>query len=190
MSNTASTNDAPQSVVITRAPLWLAVAVTVVLSLPFGLWLGKYNFTLWCSFIAWAEYFALGAKPRLIPTILVSFGYAAVMTGVSLAIIPLFAFLPSWVTPGDIATAASLFIIVGFMVYSMKWSHHFLNGSLPFFNGISMALGIYFTSSYPQLGPAALLPITAAVWAIAMAAFGILLGIITVILQFPSRQPA
>ncbi len=50
----------PGIVVVNRIPLWLAVAVTVVLSLPFGLWLGRFNFTLWCSFVVWAEYLALG----------------------------------------------------------------------------------------------------------------------------------
>jgi hypothetical protein len=39
-------------------PLWLAVAITVLVSMPFGLWLGKFNVALWCSFIVWAEYFA------------------------------------------------------------------------------------------------------------------------------------
>jgi len=190
MSSNTSTLDAPQFVVVNRIPLWLAVATTVVLSLPFGLWLGKFDFTLWCSFIAWAEYFALGAKPRVIPMILASFGYASVLTGFSLAIIPLFGFLPSWVAAGDVPTAVALFIVVGFMVYSMKWSRYFQDGSLPFFNGISMALGVYFTASYPQLGPTALLPIVAAAWATAMAAFGVLLGVVTVVLQFPSKQPA
>ena len=188
MSNNAAAVETPGPVVINRIPLWLAVAITVVISLPFGLWFGKYNFTLWCAFIAWAEYFALGAKPKVIPTILISFGYAAVLTGLSLAIIPVFGFLPNMVTPGDIPTAVSLFVVVAFMVYSMKWSHHFIDGSLPFFNGISMGLAVFFTSSYPQLGPASLMPITAAIWATAMAAFGILLGVITVTLQFPAKR--
>ena len=45
-------------------PLWLAVAITVCVSLPFGIWLGNYNLPIWASFIVWAEYFALGAKPQ------------------------------------------------------------------------------------------------------------------------------
>ena len=44
-------------------PLWLAVAITVCVSLPFGIWLGKLNLALWAAFIVWAEYFILGAKP-------------------------------------------------------------------------------------------------------------------------------
>jgi hypothetical protein len=34
-----------------RVPMWLAVAITVVVSLPFGLWLGDYNLPLWVAFI-------------------------------------------------------------------------------------------------------------------------------------------
>lgn len=33
--------------IIQRVPLWLAVAITVLVSLPFGLFLGKYNIALW-----------------------------------------------------------------------------------------------------------------------------------------------
>ncbi|MDR3517995.1 MAG: hypothetical protein P4M00_19510 [Azospirillaceae bacterium] len=190
MSSQNPALDLPHDVVINRVPLWLAVAVTVVLSLPFGLWLGKFNFALWCSFIVWAEYFALGAKLQVVPMILESFGYAAVITGVSLAIIPVFSFVPSLLTPGDLGIAAALFIGVGFMVHSMSWSHAFQEGSLPFFNGISMALGIYFTNSFPHFGPDAFLPIVAAIWTVAMAVFGILLGIITVYAQLPAKRRA
>ena len=51
-------------------PLWLAAAITVVVSLPFGLWLGDWNLPLWIAFIVWAEYFALGAKPKVLTTII------------------------------------------------------------------------------------------------------------------------
>ena len=47
-----------------RIPLWLAVAITVVVSLPFGIWLSRWNLPIWVSFIVWAEYFALGAKAQ------------------------------------------------------------------------------------------------------------------------------
>ena len=49
-------------------PLWLAIAITVVVSLPFGIWLDKLNLPLWAAFIVWAEYFALGAKPSALKT--------------------------------------------------------------------------------------------------------------------------
>ncbi len=187
MSTQDAMLEAP-AVSVNRVPLWLAVALTVVISLPFGLWLGMFNFTLWCAFIVWAEYFSLGATPKAIPTILISYGYTALLTGVSLAAIPFFGFLPSLVTPGDLSIAASLFIGVAFMVYSMNWSKSFQEGSLPFFNGISMALAIYFTGQFPHFGPEALAPIMAAIWAIAMAVVGIVLGMLTIAAQLPTNR--
>jgi hypothetical protein len=46
-----------------RIPIWLAVAVTALISVPFGTQLGIYSIPVWASFIAWAEYFAFGASP-------------------------------------------------------------------------------------------------------------------------------
>lgn len=184
MTNQDSKLDAPVN--INRVPLWLAVAVTVLLSMPFGLWLGKFNFPLWCSFIVWAQYFALGAKPQAVPTILKSFGYSAFMTGAALALSRCLDFLPSLVTPHDLALSTALFIGVAFMVYSMAWSRAFQEGSLPFFNGISMALAVYFSGSFPHVGPDAIQPIVAAAWALVMGAFGILLGMFTVVAQLPT----
>lgn len=168
-------------------PLWLAVAITVLVSVPFSLWLGPWNFAVWCSFIVWAEYFALGAKPSGLKTILPAFAYSAVLTGLTLAAIPLLGFLPSLVTPGDLAVMVALFIGVAFMVFSMRWAKVFQDGSLPFFNGISMVLAIYFTGSYPQIVTGALTPLWAAVWAILMGAFGALLGVFNVWLTFPKK---
>lgn len=175
-------------------PLWLAVAITVLVSVPFSLWLGGWNFAVWCSFIVWAEYFALGAKPSALKTIVPAFAYSAVLTGLTLAAIPLLAFLPSLVTPGDLAVMVALFVGVAFMVYSMRWAKVFQDGSLPFFNGISMVLAIYFTGSYPQIVSGPLTPLWAAAWAILMAIFGGLLGVFNVWLTFPKKvespQPA
>ena len=173
---------------VNRVPLWLAAALVVVFSLPFGLWLGKYNFTLWCAFIVWAQYFSLGATNKAVPIILKSFGYSAFLTGGTLALTPLFGFLPSLVTPGDLALAASFFIGVAFMVYSMDWSPAFQKGALPFFNGISMALAVFYSGQFPHFGPDALLPLVAAAWAFAMGVFGIVLGILTVAAQCPVSQ--
>lgn len=62
-------------------PLWLAVAITVVVSLPFGIWLNRWNLPIWVSFIVWAEYFALGAKAavliKIVPAYLSGVGVAA-----------------------------------------------------------------------------------------------------------------
>lgn len=134
-------------------PMWLAIALTLVVSMPFGLWLGKFNFALWCSFIVWAEYFTLGAKPAALKLILPSFSYAATLTTLTLFAIPYFSFLPSILTEGDLAATLVLFVGVAFMSYTMRWASTFQDGSLPFFNGISLTLAIYFTNSYPKVGP-------------------------------------
>ncbi len=134
-------------------PLWIAITLTVLVSVPFTLWLGSWNMAVWVSFIVWAEYFALGAKPAA-RTILPAFAYSAILTGLTLALISYLDFLPSLRTPGDLAVAVALVIGVGFMVFSMRWAKVFQEGSLPFFNGISMVLAVYFTSSYPRSPPA------------------------------------
>jgi len=171
-----------------RIPLWLAVALTVIFSLPFGLWLGPFNFTLWCAFIVWTEYFVLGATLKVVPIIVKNFAYSAVLTGGSVALIPFFGFLPDLVTPGDLATGTALTLGVAFMVYSMRWAAVFQHGALPFFNGISMALAVNFSGQFPHFGPEALQPLVAAGWALAMALFGIILGIFTVAAQLPTTK--
>jgi hypothetical protein len=168
-------------------PLWLAVAITVLVSVPFTLWLGKYNFAVWCSFIVWAEYFALGTKPSVLKIMLPSFAYSATLTGLTLAAIPLLGFLPSLVVPGDLAVGVALFVGVAFMVYSMSWWKGFQDGSLPFFNGISMVLAIYFTSSYPAIVQGPFTPLWAAVWTILMGCFGALLALFNVWILFPRK---
>jgi len=177
-----------QGVVRETIPMWLAIALTLVVSMPFGLWLGKFNFTLWCSFIVWAQYFALGAKPAALKLILPSFGYAATLTALTLFLIPFFSFLPSLRTEGDLAVTLVLFVGVAFMSYSMRWAKTFQDGSLPFFNGISMTLAVYFTRSYPVVGPEITQALVAGVWTILMGGFGALLGAFNVWITFPRRQ--
>ncbi len=175
----------PTTQVKETIPLWLAVAITVLLAVPFSLWLGGFNFAVWCSFIVWAEYFALGAKPAVLKTMLPSFAYSAILTGVILSVIPLLGFIPSLITPGDLASILVLTVGVGIMVFTMRWSKTLQAGSLPFFNGISMVLAICFTNSYPQIVPAEFAPLWAAVWTIVLAVFGGLLGVFNVWLTFP-----
>ena len=168
-------------------PLWIAIGITVFVSVPFSLWLGSWNFAVWASFIVWAEYFALGATPAAVKTILPAYSYSAILTALTLAAIPFFSFLPSLVVPGDLSIALVLAVGVAIMVYTMKYAEVFQKGSLPFFNGISMVLAIYFTGSYPQLGAGGAEPIVAGLWAIAMAVFGCLLGIFNVWITFPKE---
>ena len=182
----SETKDIP-IVVVERIPFWLAVALTVLVSMPFGLWLGEYNFALWCAFIVWAEYFALGAKPEAMKVVIPSFCYAAFITAITLTLTPFLDFLPDVCTSGDLTITVGLFVGVCFLVYSMRWSDTFKQGSLPFFNGMSMALGLYFTGSFPEMGivPG---PFAAAIWASVMCLFGCFLGWFNVTITFPLEK--
>jgi hypothetical protein len=171
-------------------PLWIAITLTVLVSVPFTLWLGSWNMAVWVSFIVWAEYFALGAKISAVRTILPAFAYSAVLTGLTLALITYLDFLPSLRTPGDLAVAVALVIGVGFMVFSMRWATVFQEGSLPFFNGISMVLAVYFTSSYPPIATGAMAAVWAGVWVVVLGAFGVLLAIFNLWITFPKEVPA
>jgi len=167
-------------------PLWLAVAITVVVSLPFGLYLGKYNLPLWVAFIVWAEYFALGAKPKALRLIVPAYALGVALTGVIMVAVAVLA--PS--LPQNWALAICLFVGVGAMVYGMRYSKTLQEGSLPYFNGISMLLGVYFTGAFPTTTlDAHLLPLVAAVWAILGGVLGAALGWFNVTITFP-RQVA
>lgn len=188
MSSGTVTPETPTTQIKETIPLWVAVGITVAVSCPFTLWLGQWNFAVWCSFIVWAEYFALGAKPQVAKTILPAFGYSAIGTAILLALIPLFSFLPSLVVPGDLAVILVLGIGCGLMVFTMKFWAVLQTGSLPFFNGISMVLAVYFTGSYPQIiDQPSLAALWAGVWTVLLCAFGVLLGIFNVWLTFPKQ---
>jgi len=166
-----------------RIPLWLAGAITVVVSLPFGLYLDKYNLPLWVAFVVWAEYFALGAKPQALRIIVPAFALGVALTGVIMVAVAVLA--PSLPTNG--ALAVCLFVGVGAMVFGMRYSKTLQAGSLPYFNGISMLLGVYFTGAFPSTftGDANLLPLVAAVWAILGGLLGAALGWFNVTITFP-----
>jgi len=188
MSSGTITSDTPATRVKETIPLWIAVGITVAVSCPFTLWLGQWNMAVWCSFIVWAEYFALGAKPAAAKTILPAFATSAIGTAILLAIIPLMTFLPSLVVPGDLAVILVLGVGCGLLVYLMKFWKVLQDGSLPFFNGISMVLAVYFTSSYPAIiDQPSLAALWAGVWTVVLAAFGVLLGMFNVWLTFPKE---
>ena len=139
-------------------PLWLAVAITVCVSLPFGIWLDKLNLPLWAAFIVWAEYFALGAKPSALKIMVPA--YTLGLVGV--AVIGLFYQLLVKIFPsGDLVnfglqtltwnnTALYVAFFVGFciLIWAMKFHPVMQTGSLPFFNGITMFLACYFTGTF------------------------------------------
>jgi len=173
-------------------PLWLAVAITVCVSLPFGIWLGDFNLPIWASFIVWAEYFAMGATPSALKTIV-----PAYILGVLTAAIIMTAYMLLGKAMGDVkiytATDLALFIscFIGFCVfiYAMKFFPVTQKGTLPFFNGISMGLAVFFTGAFVKpfganLDPN-LLPAVAAVGAILAGLLGAFLGWFNVVILFP-----
>jgi hypothetical protein len=172
-------------------PMWLAVAITVAISLPFVTYLGKWNFTTWISFIVWAEYFALGAKPAALKTILPAFTASSIWTGFMVWLITPFSGLPSLFAKGDLAVQAAFFVGVCIMVYVMKYVKTFAEGSLPYFNGMSMCLAVIFSGSFPKIGYIAAHPqattFWAALWCIAMGWFGAFLGWFNVVILFPKE---
>ena len=172
-------------------PLWLAVAITVAISLPFGTYLGKFNFSLWISFICWAEYFALGANPKALKIIFPAFAASSIWTGFMIWLIHPFHGLPSLFAPGDLSVQVAFFVGVSIMVYCMKYFKTFQVGSLAYFNGMSMTLAVIFTGSTPKLGFIAAHPqsatFIAALWCIAMGWFGAILGWLNVVILFPKE---
>ncbi len=179
-------------------PLWLAVAITVCVSLPFGIWLDKYNLPLWAAFIVWAQYFAMGAKPSALKTVIPAYiigviGAALIMTAYSLLSTQAGAgtilSVGDWkLTNDNIALFAACLVGFCILIYAMKFMPVTLAGMTPFFNGISMLLGVYFTGAFlapfgdidPNWMPAA-----AAVGATLAGLLGGALGWFNVVIMFP-----
>ncbi len=53
----------PGPVMRDRVPMWLAVAITVAVSLPFGLWLGDYALPLWVGLHRLGRVLRAGCPP-------------------------------------------------------------------------------------------------------------------------------
>lgn len=185
-------------------PLWLAVAITVVVSLPFGIWLGKVNLPLWAAFIVWAEYFALGAKPEILKNMVSAYIlgvvggalicelYQVLAQAVAAGIVVNFGL--QQLTSNNLALYVAFFVGFCILIYAMKWMP--VNGvwSLPFFNGISVFLGVYFTGSFmgwfkdfsvgPNMMPYAIV-VYAAISALLGGLLGAILGWFNVTILFP-----
>jgi energy-converting hydrogenase Eha subunit A len=142
-------------------PLWLAVAITVVVSLPFGIWLGKLNLPLWAAFIVWAEYFTLGAKPSalkiMVPAYTLGVVGGALICEFYQVIDKIFSnpantvvnFGLQTLTYDNLALFISFFVGFCILIYAMKWMAVTGGaGTLPFFNGVSVFLGVYFTGTF------------------------------------------
>lgn len=176
-------------------PMWLAVAITVVVSLPFGLWLDTWNVPLWTAFIVWAEYFALGSKPEGLKIMVPS--YILGVIGSVLVLILMVAMqkaIPDakLVSTTDIAIAIAFFIGFCVLIYAMKFMPVTGGaGTLPFFNGISMGLATFFVGIYAAYGGLKvddlLVPIVTGIPAILAGLLGAFLGWFNVTILFPRK---
>jgi len=139
-------------------PLWLAVAITVCVSLPFGIWLDKLDLPLWAAFIVWAEYFALGAKPEALKIMVPAYTLGVIgVTLIGLLYQVLVKILGDGkvldfglqtLTNNNVALFVSFFVGFCILIYAMKFLPVTQTGSLPFFNGITMFLACYFTGTF------------------------------------------
>ncbi len=176
-------------------PLWLAVAITVCVSLPFGIWVSQINkdltnIPIWASFIVWAEYFALGAKPAALKIMV-----PAYLLGVIAAAIIMTAWVllgsvlhDKMITPNDLSLFIACFVGFCIFIYAMKFFPVTQTGSLPYFNGISMMLGVYFTGAFPTVlftSDPNYFPLIAGVWALLAGLLGAALGWFNVTILFP-----
>jgi hypothetical protein len=186
-------------------PLWLAVAITVVVSLPFGIWLSKVNLPLWAAFIVWAEYFVLGAKPSalkiMVPAYTLGVVGGALICELYQVLAKIFGdgnlvnFGLQTLTNNNLALYISFFVGFCILIYAMKWMAVTGGaGTLPFFNGISVFLGVYFTGTFlgwfkdfnigaDTIGYA--IVIFAAISAILGGLLGAFLGWFNVVILFP-----
>lgn len=178
-------------------PIWIAVPITVAISLPFGLWLGAWSVPLWAAFIVWAEYFALGAKPEalkiMIPAYISGVIGAAFTMIVSLLIGQVVtAQIVATAVVGDVAWIVGLFVAFIPVIYVMKYLPFTGGqGSLPYFNGISMGLATFFigtnyiTYGGLKLDTVWLLPVITSIPAILAGLLGCFLGWFNVVIMSP-----
>ena len=125
-----------------RLPLWLAVALVVAISVPYGTLLGAFSIALWAAFISWAEYFAFGASPDQLKWIYGLFPLGALTMAVFAVVNNYFVDVMGM----DLIVSSTiwLFIIVAAAVYMLTLIPQGMDKSLAFFNGISIFLALYF----------------------------------------------
>lgn len=175
--------------IVQRIPLPWAVALTVAISLPFGLFLEQFNLPLWVCFIVWAEYFALGANIGTIklvgPSIPAGAAAAALWMATSTLVIAITG------APLIVGLLVGNFIWVTALLYLIPRVPALTQGTLAVFNGLSLFLAVYFTSSIPKVGPmdnAYWVILLTFVWTTISAYIGWFLGWLNIWLTFPKAE--
>lgn len=182
---------ATQKQMVPRIPFPWAVVGTLVISLIPTLFLGKWNFTTWVSFIVWAEYFTLGGNFATWKLIIPSIPFGAFSAAGWFVFV---VFLQNMFGASNFQTflwmSITSILWVGGLVYLIPKWENWEKGTLACFNGLTLWLAVYFTGSYPQFGPMDnpyWVILWAFVWTVAMAYFGWLLGVINTWLLFPKE---
>ena len=175
--------------IVQRIPLPWAVAITVAISLPFGLFLQQYNLPLWVSFIVWAEYFALGANVSTIKLVGPGIPAGALAAALWMATSTLVISLTG--APLLVGLLVGNFIWVTALLYAIPRYQALTQGTLAVFNGLSLFLAVYFTGSVPKIGPmdnAYWVVVLTFVWTVIAAYFGWFLGWLNLWLTFPKVE--
>ncbi|MDR1799985.1 MAG: hypothetical protein LBR19_08945 [Bifidobacteriaceae bacterium] len=148
-----------------RMPMWLAIAITVVCSIPFGAWLDKFSLPLFVSFTVWGLYFLFGANiqgaVKVIIPCFIAGGFGALLVQMfAMALVKAFgsdfvsSFFNSKLDKADWGIVIAYFIGFCVVVGSMAFVPLFQKGTLPFYTGIALSLGVIFFGQAIGLGSA------------------------------------
>ena len=176
---------------VARLGLPWSVGIVVGLSLIPGMLFGKFNFTLWVCFIAWAEYFVFGAAPKAFKILIPCWLYGTLMAAFWMAMT---VFVANYTTLFWAAFATN-FIALPLLMWGCKF-HNFGECSLAVFGGFTCFLALYFTGVFPkQLGLDAtvnpyLIILITIIWDLLMGYIGHFFGWLTIALTFPHKVPA
>jgi len=175
-------------------PFWLAVGITAIIFLPLTIFLGKFNIPLWVSFIVWAEFFTFGATVKKAGKfILLAFPAGAAICALGfIASFSLSAALPGLGGPsgsGMWGMWIGFGVAVCVLVYVMKFSKVFSEGSLAYFNGMTMMIAVLFTNSFPKGAEMTIQmnTVIACLWTIVAGYFGLFLGWFNMAITFPRK---
>ena len=178
-----------------RIPLPWAAAIMLVLVLPLGFYLGKWNLPLWVCFIVWAQYFALGANldtwKIIIPSLTFGGSIAALWCCSSVAVSNVLIPHLGPVTGLYAGYALTNLVWIPVIVYGLQWTPAFTAGSLSVFNGFTLHLAVYFTGAAPPVGPMEdpyYVIFWSFLWSLSNAYLGWCFGWFNVFLTFP-RKP-
>ena len=176
--------------IVQRIPLPWAVSLTVVFALPFGLFLGNFNFPLWVAFIVWAEYFVFGATPSSWKLVFPSIPAGAISAALWMATNAVLSGFMGGQLGGFLALAIGNLIWVTALLYAIQRVPTLSKGTLAVFNGLTLFLAVYFTGSVPEVGPMAnpyWVIVLAFIWTTLVAYFGWFLGWLNIAITFPKE---